>query len=142
MTETPQKSLDWVKTGGMTPEELSIFNLLNYDILADANYQPYQFRLTNAIHLLQHVLMWRVIIRLNEGQFWTRFNQPYDNNSVLSIPPHSQQYADFIQGLMLFYMGVQGLDPYHPSMLDDARRGINEIFEIIALVETQNLTVT
>ena len=119
------------ETGGLTNNELDMFNLITYDILQDDSYSKFHFELTNAFHLLQAVFMWRVVIRLSKGQFWVKSNLDYEQNTVLNPIPKSRNYQQLATNLLFLYNQFQELENYHPSHLDDIRRGINCIFEII-----------
>ena len=133
--QLPEIDLSTVRQdGGMTTEELNVFRRINYSILEDENFLDYKTEIINAIHLIQCVFMWRVVIRLSRGEFWVKSDLPYENNVEL-IRSSSEKYSDIVLYYHSLEKNFQNLEPYHPSHLDDIRRGINQIFEVINKVE-------
>jgi hypothetical protein len=126
------------KNGFLTDEELKIFNYLKqtYSLMDDSKFRNHKFEITNAIHLIQLVFMWRAMIRLNNGEFWVKFQLPYERHEALRAQTINSQYQTIIRDLLKIYDDFQLLDNYHPSHLDDITRGINQLFDIINKVES------
>jgi len=123
---------EFAKTGGLTVQELDIYKLANYDLVHDSDFKSEYCEICNAIHLIQAIFMSRPMIRLTEGKFWVKFDLPYEHNFPLKRPPHGSKYQKIIDDYLYFYTEFQKLEPYHPSHLDDVRRCINTLFEIIS----------
>jgi hypothetical protein len=116
-----------LEKGFLNTEELE--NI--YPLLEDSNLSQNHFEITNSIHLIQMVFMWRAMIRLNDGKFWVRFNLPYENFANLGEIPKNQKCKKIVESLLEIHSKFQKLEPYHPSHLDDITRGINQLFGII-----------
>jgi hypothetical protein len=114
-----------LEKGFLNTEELE--NI--YPLLEDLSQN--HFEITNSIHLIQMVFMWRAMIRLNDGKFWVRFNLPYENFANLGEIPKNQKCKKIVESLLEIHSKFQKLEPYHPSHLDDITRGINQLFGII-----------
>lgn len=124
-------------TGGMDTQEYEVYSLIKYDLLNNPDFENKKFEVTNALHLLQTVFMWRVIIRLNKGNFWVRYNLPYETYCKLKPLPKSEKYRKVVNDLLKFREKFINLEPYHPSHLDDVTRGINSLFDLIKEYEQQ-----
>ena len=116
---------DFVKTGGLTTEELFLFNSLNYELLKLPEFAKKEVEISNAIHLIQVIFMWRSMIRLSEGKFWVKYDLPYENNFNLNDPPKNEKYKHIVDSYLQFYKEFQNLEPYHPYHLDDVKRALN-----------------
>jgi hypothetical protein len=79
--------------------------------------------------------MWRAMIRINNGEFWVKFQLPYEHFETLKAQPTNSQYTEIINDLFKIYTDFQILDAYHPSHLDDITRGINQLVDIIKMVD-------
>ena len=127
---------DFVKTGGLTIEELKIYNLLNYELLKLPEFKDKEVDISNAIHLIQAIFMARTMIRLTEGKFWVKYDLPYENNFELNDPPKIEKYNHIIDSYLQFYKEFQILEPYHPYHLDDIKRALNALWDIILQNQT------
>ena len=75
--------------------------------------------------------MWRVMIRLSEGKFWMKYDLPCENNTKLEEISIPEKYKYIINNYLDLFAKFKKLEAYHPSHLDDFRRGVNQLIGII-----------
>ena len=125
---------DFCKTGGLTEQELQVYDLLDYRLLKLPKFKKYEVEISNAIHIVQAIFMQRTMVRLTEGKFWVKYNLPPENNFPLKKFIIPKEYQDIKKSYLNFLEEFKKLELYHPYHHDDVRRAINSIFEIINLV--------
>lgn len=132
-TEEIEKLKEEALSLGIAEDEFDCTKYLDLLPLYVEQDKSVLLQLTEAIHLIQSIFMWRFCIRQTQGQYWLKISgQGYDNDYTLITITPKTEYIDCYENLQEFYTSFLTLDIYHPSHKNDIIRGLNIIFEVIS----------